>query len=194
MHVDSSPDCRVVLRSSTWTHWSCDPSSIPNPTCRASGSLYRLDPVRTVKRLDTGYLVANGPALSFDERWLFHADSGRGCVYRFPLQSDGSLGARSVFIQFEQNWGRPDGMTVDAEDHLWVAHWGGSRVSRFTPDGTLDRAIWLPVSQVTSCVFGGPRLNRMFVTSAAIDRDDEPLSGSLFEVDPDTTGVPSRDF
>ncbi len=95
--------------------------------------------------------------------------------------------------------GNPDGMTIDAQDHLWVAHWGGSRVSRFRPDGSFDRAIKLPASQITSCVFAGDKLDRLFVTSAAIglsqeQRAAEPLAGSLFEVDPGCTGLPTRQF
>ncbi len=75
-------------------------------------------------------------------------------------------------------------MTVDVEGGLWIAHWGGARVSRFTPDGKLERVIPLPVSQVTNCVFAGAGLDRMFVTSAALDKPGEPLAGGLFEVDP----------
>jgi D-xylonolactonase len=56
-------------------------------------------------------------------------------------------------------------------------------VSRFDPDGALERAIPLPVSQITNCVFAGAGLDRMFVTSASVGREDEPLSGALFEVD-----------
>jgi xylono-1,5-lactonase len=74
-------------------------------------------------------------------------------------------------------------MTVDAAGCLWIAHWGGARVSRFDPDGVLERAIHLPVSQVTNCVFAGAGLDRMFVTSASVGREDEPLAGALFEVD-----------
>ena len=66
---------------------------------------------------------------------------------------------------------------------LWVAHWGGGKVSRFTPTGQLDRTIPLPASQITNCVFAGAELDRMFVTSAATGKPDEALAGSLFEVD-----------
>ena len=68
-------------------------------------------------------------------------------------------------------------MTVDAEGGLWIAHWGGGRVSRFTAEGELERSIELPASQITSCVFAGPDLDRMFVTSAADGRHDEEHAG-----------------
>ena len=82
---------------------------------------------------------------------------------------------------------------MDVDGYLWVAHWGGSRISRFRPDATLDRAIALPASQITSCTFAGPNLDRMFVTSAA-DGVDEPYGGHLFEVDPGVKGLPTMRF
>jgi sugar lactone lactonase YvrE len=154
-----------------------------------TGSLYRLDPDLSVSKHDEGYRVTNGPAFSRDGSTLYHNDTGKRLVYAFPLHADGSLGARRVLIHFQDDWGYPDGMTVDAEDGLWIAHWGGGRVSRFTPGGKLDRSITVPASQVTSCVFAGPDLDRLFVTSAADGRDDEPHAGQLFEVDPGVRGL-----
>jgi xylono-1,5-lactonase len=149
-----------------------------------TGSLYRLEPNLAVTRQDTGYVVTNGPAISPGNDWLYHNDTGRGVVYRFALTPDGELRDKSEFLKFPADWGLPDGMTVDAEGGLWIAHWGGARVSRFTPDGKLERVIPLPVSQVTNCAFAGAGLQRMFVTSAAIDKAGEAQAGALFEVDP----------
>lgn len=149
-----------------------------------AGSLYCLAPDLTLRRHDSGYVVTNGPALSPGHEFLYHNDTGRGVVYRFALTPEGELREKTEFLRFPADWGVPDGMTVDAEGGLWIAHWGGSRVSRFTPDGALDRAIALPASQVTNCVFAGSGLDRMFVTSAATGRPGEALAGMLFEVDP----------
>jgi sugar lactone lactonase YvrE len=80
-------------------------------------------------------------------------------------------------------------MCTDSDGGIWIAHWGGSRVSRFTPDGRLDRSIALPASQITSCAFGGAALDRMFVTSAAVGVETEPLAGALFEVDSGQRGI-----
>jgi xylono-1,5-lactonase len=151
---------------------------------RDTGSLYRLDPDLRCTRMDEHYLITNGPAFGARRECMYHTDTGPGIVYRFDLTSAGEIANKRPFIQFAEGWGKPDGMTVDAEGYLWVAHFGGSRVSRFDPNGTLDRAIALPASQITSCTFAGERLDRMFVTSAAVDRDDEALAGALFEVDP----------
>jgi xylono-1,5-lactonase len=153
-----------------------------------SGGLYRLDANHSVTVMDSGYVIANGPAFSPAHDYLYHTDSGRGLVYRFALNGDGTLGERIVFIRFEAGWGKPDGMTVDVEGALWIAHWGAGRVSRFTPEGEIDRVVRLPTAQLTSCAFAGENLNRMFVTSASIGNERDPLAGSLFEVDPGTCG------
>lgn len=148
-----------------------------------SGGLHRLDPDGTVRQVDSGYTVANGPAISPDHRWLYHTDTIPGLIYRFALSEEG-VADRQVFIRFPREWGTPDGMTCDADGGLWVAHWGGSRVTRFTPDGAIDRAIGLPASQITNVCFAGEALDRMFVTSAADGARHEEHAGALFEVDP----------
>lgn len=167
--------------------------SMPVALDAPSGNLHRLDPDGSVTCLDTGYTVANGPAISPDGKWLFHTDSFPGCIYRFALHADGSLGPRQLFRQFGTGEGKPDGMTFDAAGGLWVAEWGAGRVSRFTPDGRRDRHIDLPASQTSNVVFAGARLDRMFVTSAA-DGVDEPHGGALFEVDPGCTGLAPHEF
>jgi xylono-1,5-lactonase len=158
------------------------------------GSLYRLDPRGELCVVDTGYTIPNGPAFSSNGRLLYHTDSARGLIFRFPLHDDGSLGARSVFLEFSAAWGKPDGMTVDAEDNLWVAHWGGSCVSRFSPAGKRIDTVGLPTPQITSCAFGGPELNRLLVTSAAIGRSEDPLAGALFEIEVGVHGLAPHRF
>jgi D-xylonolactonase len=157
------------------------------------GAFHRLDTDLTISRVDDGYRIANGPAISADGSILYHTDSAEGRVYRFALRPDGSLGQRETFLHFPDDWGSPDGMTIDCEGGLWVAHWGGSRVTRFLPDGTIDRAICVPALQVTSCTFAGPDLDRMFITSAADGLDGEH-DGALFEVDPGIRGLPTHRF
>ena len=159
-----------------------------------TGCLYRLDAAGRCTRHDTGYVVSNGPTFSPEHDLLYHTDTTRRVIYRFALLADGTLGARETFVEFPDDWGSPDGMATDAEGGIWVAHWGGHRLSRFSPDGRLDRAIDLPVSQVTSCCFAGPTLERMFVTTASVGRGDEPLAGCLFEVEPGVRGAPTYPY
>ncbi len=106
-----------------------------------TGAFYRLDPDHRWHRMDDGYIVTNGPAFSPDGSILYEADSERRVVYAYDLDlAGGAISNRRPFVIFAEDDGVPDGMTVDRDGHLWVAHWGGSRVSRFRPDGTLDRA------------------------------------------------------
>ena len=158
-----------------------------------SGSLYRLTPDLVWQQMDTGYRVPNGPAFSHCGKWLYHSDTARRIMYRFARTADG-IANRQPFISFTDADGYPDGMTVDADGHIWVAHWGGGRISRFTPDGKLDRAIALPARQVTNICFAGPDLDRMFVSSAAIGLDATPYDGGLFEVDCGVRGLPTHLF
>ena len=167
--------------------------SMPITADKPTGAFYRLDLDGAATRVDDGYRIANGPAISGDGRTLLHTDSGLGIIYRFALDADGKLGERAEFIRFEPHWGKPDGMTFDATGGLWVACWGGGCVMRFTPDGQRDRIIELPASQISSCTFAGANLDRMFVTSAAVDVD-EPLGGALFEVDPGCRGLPTHRY
>ena len=161
--------------------------TMPASCDRPSGAFYRIDPDGLIESVDGPYTIANGPAIDPEGRFLLHTDTALGTIFRFEIHDDGTLGARQPFVVFEREWGNPDGMTFDADGGLWVACWGASRVTRFTPDGTRDRSITLPASQITSCAFAGATLDRMFVTSAS-DGVDEPLGGALFEIDPGCRG------
>jgi sugar lactone lactonase YvrE len=152
------------------------------------GALYRLDPGLTWSRHDEGYGVTNGPTFSPDGTTVYHTDSLQRTVFAFDLTDEGALTNKRLLLRFEDTWGYPDGMCTDADGGIWIAHWGGGRVSRFTADGRLDRSIALPASQITSCAFGGAGLDRMFVTSAAVRMENEPLAGALFEVESGTRG------
>lgn len=160
---------------------------------RADGALYRLDADLSFRQMDAPYRIANGPAISPDGRCLYHTDSAAGEVFRFALHDDGSLGPRERFITFPPEWGSPDGMTVDAFGGLWIAHWGGGCVSRFTPDGGRERWIDLPASQITKPCFAGTGYDRLFVTSAS-DGVEEEYAGCVFEVDPGCSGLPPKCF
>jgi L-arabinonolactonase len=90
--------------------------------------------------------------------------------------------------------GYPDGLTVDSEGYIWNAHYDGWRVTRYAPDGRVDRVIELPVQHVTSLTFGGPDLRTLFVTSASMRLSDEqraaqPEAGHVFAIETDVTGI-----
>lgn len=152
-----------------------------------SGVLYCLRPDRTWTATDLDYRITNGPAFSPDGRTLYHTDTMDGTTFAFDLAPDGRVTNRRVFRRWDDVVGHPDGMTTDADGHLWVAFWGGWCVRRIAPDGAVVSENTLPVSNVSSMAFGGPALDRLFATSARQDLspaalDDQPLAGGLFEV------------
>ena len=111
-------------------------------------------------------------------------------VHRFDDAID-ALGPGSAFATWDVRDGRPDGLAIDAEDHLWVAAWDGREVRRYAPDGQLDRTVAIPAARPSSCAFGGPRLERLLVTSARPEVDGPgDLGGSLFVLDVGVAGLP----
>ncbi len=138
--------------------------------------------------------VTNGPAIDVGRRILYAADTGLGRVYRHALGPDGVPGPGEPFVTFRPGDGHPDGLTVDAEGHLWVCHFGGARITRFSPDGAPVLIVPMPTPQVTKVAFGGPDLSTLYVTSAARDRDRtiDPLAGHLFAFETGVRGVPAE--
>lgn len=164
------------------------------------GALWRFDPSGQAQEMVTGVHISNGLGWSPDSRIFYFTDSGPRTIwaYEFDLEA-GTLGDRRVFTQIEANEGVPDGLCVDAEGGVWTSLWDGWGVRRYRPDGTIDRTITLPVPRPTSCTFGGPNLDTLFVTSARIRLSaqqlaEAPLSGSVFAVKTPFKGQPDIPF
>lgn len=164
------------------------------------GALYCLEPCLTVRVLEKDIIIPNSLAWSPDGRVMYFADSPRHRIWAYDFElAHGVISNRRVFVDAKGHPGVPDGSTVDADGCLWNAEHGGGRVCRYTPDGRLDRAIELPVTQATCCAFGGPRLATLFITTAreglnAGQLAAEPLAGAVFAVDPGVTGLPEPGF
>ena len=159
-----------------------------------SGWLYRLDPDGQCQAMDGPYVCTNGPTFSPDFRTLYHTDTIGRTIYAFDLSREGALARKRVFARFDPADGYPDGMTTDRDGFVWVALWGGWRITRFAPDGRIDRIIRLPVAQVTNCAFGGMELDTLYVTSAREGLDAaalarQPLAGGLFEIRTQAIGL-----
>ncbi|MBA3669846.1 MAG: SMP-30/gluconolactonase/LRE family protein [Sphingomonas sp.] len=166
---------------------------------KASGALYRLDQDRSVHRVDDGYRVSNGPAFSRSGRQMYHNDSARQLTFVFDLDDQGVASNRRLFARYGEADGYPDGMTVDAEDCLWIAFWDGWSVRRYSPEGECLARIALPVQKPTSCAFGGDGMARLYVTSASIglterERADQPCAGGLFMLDTACVGLEDVPF
>jgi D-xylonolactonase len=165
----------------------------------ASGWLYRIDPDGHTVPTAGPFISTNGPEFSADGKTLYCVDTYSKVIYSYSLNAKGELSDQRAFVRFKDpSWGYPDGLTSDREGCLWVAHWAGSRISRFSPNGELLQVIQLPVSQVTSCAFGGNDLNMLYITSASIGLENsatpEALAGTVFAVGLDVGGSPANRF
>jgi D-xylonolactonase len=154
---------------------------------RPEGKLYRWVAGTAPQPLDEGYCVANGPAFGEDGRTLYHTDSMLRTIYAFDLAEDGQLSNKRSLTVFDDDEGYPDGMCTDASDCLWVAHWGGSRVTQRDALGRVLQSIELQVPQVTNVAFGGAQLRDLYITTASVGMSAAalelvPSAGGLFVV------------
>lgn len=135
--------------------------------------------------------ITNGPAIDAARGLVYCADTLAGRVFRHRLDPDGTPGPREDFLALADGEGAPDGLTVDDESCVWVSHWGGSRVTRYDPEGRALLIVPIPTAQVTNVAFGGPDLATLYVTTAAIGRDREVdlHAGHLFAL---RTGIRGR--
>lgn len=135
----------------------------------APSFLFRIDTDGSVHVADEGICFSNGLAFSPDGSHLYFADTAARCIYRYDWRRrDGRLSHRRVFARIDRAEGLPDGLAVDAAGFVWCAHWFGGCVTRYDPDGKRERRVEIPASQTSSLVFGGPGLDEIYVTSAAL--------------------------
>ena len=165
------------------------------------GSLFRVDPDGSWERMDSGFTVPNGLGWSPDSTRMYFTDTFRRTIYVYDFDLvAGAITNRRVLISFKEPDGKPDGLTVDADGCLWVAAYDAWHVARFSPEGREMERIRLPVARPTSCCFGGPSLETLFVTSASVRLGAQalaaaPLSGSLFAMEvPGVRGLPEATF
>jgi sugar lactone lactonase YvrE len=164
-------------------------------TNQATGGFYRIAADRSPQRLLDGITIPNSTAFSPDNRTLYFADTPRHLIWTFNFDIDaGAISNRRIFAETGQI--NPDGSCVDADGFLWNAEYGGHRLTRYTPDGRIDRHIDLPVTNPTCCCFGGDAFDTIYVTSAAPPgaRAPRPLDGAVLAVDANVRGLPEAAF
>jgi sugar lactone lactonase YvrE len=170
-------------------------STMDNADGERPGSIFVTYPDLRTERVMEGVHIANAISFTSDGALLFLADSRLQIIWKCDAAEPRT---RSVFAQ-TQGDAFPDGAAMDAEGFLWNAQWGASRLVRYAPDGSIDRIVHVPVSQPTSCAFGGKNLSTLYVTSAwdglASSAEDRPaLAGALFAFDPDVRGLELTTF
>ena len=150
------------------------------------GALWRLDEDWRATEILSGLTLPNGIGWSPDHTALYLVDSMKRTLLRYPFDSETSevRGEPMVFAGPDAFDGLPDGLAVDTRGYLWVAEFGGSQITEFSPDGRVCSRIPIPTPQPTSCAFVGPKRDRLWVTSAAIGLPDphDGLAGSIFEI------------
>jgi sugar lactone lactonase YvrE len=179
----------------------CDPDgrfwcgSMAYDQAPGGAALYRLDPDGAVHTVLEGVTISNGLDWSPDGSLAYYDDTATHRVDVFDYDRVTGLTARRPFVRLPDD-GNPDGLTVDAEGGVWVALFEGGAVHRYTPAGVLDVVVELPTAQVTACTFGGPRLDRLYVTTSreGMAPDDDPLAGALFSAAVGVAGLHVREF
>ncbi|RKP57707.1 SMP-30/gluconolactonase/LRE family protein [Pararobbsia silviterrae] len=156
--------------------------------------VYTLERDHRVSATLDGIHCANSTCWSPDGATLYFSDMATRRIDAFDYDvATGAISGRRPFATM-QSAGAPDGSVVDAQGYLWNAQWGGAKVVRYRPDGTIDREIALPVSHPTCVAFGGPDLDTLYITTAWFLLDDatrarEPHAGSLFAIKPGVRGL-----
>lgn len=160
------------------------------------GSLYCVDTNLALQKKLENLSMPNGIVWSADHTIMYHIDSLSHCIqsYYFDLEK-ATMKFKKTVVTIPHGLGMPDGMTIDKEGMLWVAHWGGFCVCQWNPnDGGLLYKIEVPAPNVSSCIFGGDEMDQLFITTASSDMNSDalkqyPLSGSIFVASPGTKGT-----
>ncbi|HTY51459.1 MAG TPA: SMP-30/gluconolactonase/LRE family protein, partial [Steroidobacteraceae bacterium] len=158
----------------------------------AHGCLYRLDCSGDLKRIRTGISVPNGPCF-LEDGTMLTTDSPHRVITALQLDEQGDPIAERVFAHFGDEQGFPDGMTVDADDHVWVAFWDGWCIRRLNPQGRIVAEVPLPVQRPTCPQFGGRDLRQLYVTTACTGLAEaallrQPWAGTLLCCEPEVGG------
>jgi sugar lactone lactonase YvrE len=202
-------DVEAGIQGNRFNDGKCDPSGrfwvgtvSFNCDIPGAGSLYRIDKELNAVTILDNLTIPNGICWASKTHKMYYIDSPTHEIWQFDYDPMlGNVDNKKVLITIPENQGIPDGMTIDAEDNLWVAQFGGSRVSCFsTETGQKLDEVLLPVRYVTSCAFGGFELDTLYITTARLDMPDDeivsnqPLAGGLFCIKPGVQGVRAAYF
>jgi len=193
-------------RNNRFNDGKCDPrgrflaGTMDNNEVEPTGSLYSFDG-KTATKILGNVTVSNGMAWSPDYKTFYYIDTPTREVRAFEYDLEtGAIANPRVVIYVPEALGWPDGMTSDMEGNLWIAMWGGAKVTRWNPNtGELLEQIAIPAMNVSSCVFGGKSMNELYLTSARKGLDEAtlqqyPLTGGVFRIETKIEGMPTFAF
>jgi len=162
------------------------------------GSLYKLDKNLMLTKVDKNYRITNGPAF-IDQFNFYHTDSPKKRIYKIKINKKNKIISKKIFIKFAPEDGSPDGMTLDKNKNLWVAHFHGACISVFNNKAKLVHKINFPAKNITNCAFGGKNNSELFITTATkgmskADIQKFSYSGYLFSVKTNSKGILQKKF
>tara|TARA_Y100001970_G_scaffold256491_1_gene334252 strand:- start:407 stop:1261 length:855 start_codon:yes stop_codon:yes gene_type:complete len=163
-----------------------------------NGDLYCLDRNFKLKKVDTNYIITNGPAF-LNSKIFYHNDSRQKRIYKIKINKHMNIIKKNIFIKFNKTQGSPDGITTDEKNNLWVCHFNGARITVFNKKAKIIHKIKLPAKNITNCIFGGKNNSELFVTSAKKSMTKKEiknfkLSGSLFKIKTNMKGKSIKKF
>ena len=200
-------DVESEIPANRFNDGKCDPNgnlwvgSMPFDQSKGKANLYKVGPNgKTVKMLDS-ITISNGIVWTGDKKTMYYIDTQTRHIRAFDFDlKNSTISNERIAVVVPESLGYPDGMTIDAEDKLWVGLWNGNSVVRFDPvSGELLTKIEVPAHNVTSCAFGGKNFETLYITTSSLDMTEEeqkkyPLAGSLFQVTPGVKGVEANYF
>ena len=185
----------------------CDPSgrfwvgTMHNPQNKDDGSVYMFETDGTITEQIKGVTISNGIVWNKASTMMFYIDTPTQQVVSYEFDNaTGQISNRRIVAEIPKEMGFPDGMTIDENDHLWVALWNGNAVINIDhKTGEILNTVVVPAHNVTNCAFGGPNLDELYITTASVDMMDQeqkdfPHAGSIFLVKPGVRGIPSVRF
>ena len=164
------------------------------------GSIYMVDHNLSIKLIASGFSVCNGMVFSTDNKNFYMSEQFGKRILKFDWDEDNCiLSGQKTLYDFPEDKGLPDGLIMDSDGMLWVAHWWGWQLSRISPEGELSAEIPVPVKTPTCMAFIGEKNSRLFITTAIKAVEDEnlkkgPLAGDIFQVELNTTGIKETRF
>lgn len=206
-HLEAVADIETDIPGNRFNDGKCDPAgrlwvgSMVEDMSEPRAALYRIDSDYSVKKMLAGVTNSNGIVWNLDHTKLYYIDTPTRRVVSFDYDlASGDIENRRSVIEVPASMGYPDGMAIDTEGQLWVALFEGAAVSRWDPDsGRLIDLYPIPAKNVTSCAFGGAKLDELYVTTARFlmtpeDLKAYPQSGGLFRLKLKTRGIPCFEF
>ncbi len=162
------------------------------------GSLYKLDKNFKLIKVDKNYRITNGPAF-IDQYNFYHTDSPKKNIYKIKINKNNKIISKKIFKKFSIKDGAPDGMTLDKNKNLWVAHFHGACISVFNKKAKLIHRIQFPAKNITNCAFGGKNTKKLYVSTATKGMSKADLrkyrySGFFFSVKTNARGVLQKKF